>query len=67
MSSNGKYLLVMDCHSKEDFDGMRWIDEDELSKIKERANKGKMKIDCKECDMKVENPQGELVFSFCSA
>ncbi|ACB84248.1 hypothetical protein [Natranaerobius thermophilus] len=66
MSRNGNYLLVMDCHSKEDFDGMRWIDAKELGRIKEKAQKGKMKIDCKECNLKIEDSNGELVFSYCS-
>ena len=66
MSKNGRYLLVMDCHEKEDFDGSIWIDESELSRIKEKSLKGKMKVDCSECNLKVEKPNGELVFSYCS-
>ncbi len=62
-----RYLLVMACHNKEDMDGTRWIDEDEFNRIKSRSKRGKMRIDCRECNLKVEDSDGSVVFSHCSS
>ncbi len=63
--SEKKYLLVMDCHDKEDHDGERWIDEEEFQRIKEKSQQGKVGLNCDECNMRIEDSEGNLVFSHC--
>ncbi|ACB85491.1 hypothetical protein [Natranaerobius thermophilus] len=63
--SEKKYLLVMDCHGKEDHDGERWIDEQEFQRIKDRSKDGKVGLNCSECNLKIEDADGNIVFSHC--
>ena len=55
----------MDCHEKEDHDGQRTIDEEEFKRFVERSKKGEVNLSCSKCNVKVEDEDGNVVFSHC--
>ncbi len=65
MSDQKRYVLIMDCHSKEDHDGERYIDEEEFQKIKARSKQGEVNLNCSQCNLKVTDEEGNLIFSHC--
>lgn len=60
-----KYLYVVDCHEKEDHDGEHWITEEELEQLKEKSKKGEVGLNCARCNVRIEDSEGNLVFSHC--
>ena len=65
MAQSKKYLVEMACHMKEDFDGERWIDEAEFKKIKQRAVEGDIQMECSECNIKIKDAEGNVIFDYC--
>ena len=62
MSESLKYLLTVFCNTVEGHEGERWINEEELQNLREKAEEGDMPNSCSMCQITVKDEEGNVVY-----
>ena len=62
MSKSPNYLLMVYCDTVEGHEGEKWISEEELQELKEKAGEGDMPSSCSMCKITVKDEEGNVVY-----